>query len=153
MKAKDNFKPYTGSKKVIVFLVDDDLIFLKALEHSITDKLPFLEIKVFQTGEACLQQMKLKPDVIILDYYLDSKFSYAWNGIQILKQIKALNPITKVIFLSSQESPEVADNCIKNGSFDFISKNKSALVTINKMLKGIVEDIEISSNEMNLFQP
>ena len=60
-------------QEIRIFLVDDDLLFLKALEHSISGKLTSVKIQTFQTGEACLQQMKFKPQIVILDYYLNSK--------------------------------------------------------------------------------
>ncbi len=82
-------------KDVVIFLVDDDPLFLKALEHSISSSLSSTKIYTFQTGEASLQQMHLKPSIIILDYYLNSGLPYAWNGLDILKQVKKLSSKTK----------------------------------------------------------
>ena len=138
--------------ELLVFIVDDDALYLKALEKSISDKLPHLKIKTFLTGEACLQQMRQKPEVVILDYFLDSKVSYAWNGLTILKQIKKLNPKTKVIMLSSQDSLEVAVKCIDNGSFDYISKSESAFVKINNVLTNIIEDVKLSEKGLKPYQ-
>jgi two-component system OmpR family response regulator len=142
MKTTNNSKLYNGPKRMVVFLVDDDMFFSEILRQIITDKTPHLEIKIFQTGEACLQHMKLKPDVIVLDYYLNSKLTYAWNGMDILKRIQVLNPTTKVVLLSSQTSIEVANECLKNGAFDYISKSKSAFVRINKILAGVIQEVE-----------
>src|SRR5438270_557970 len=75
------------NQKITIFIVDDDPLFLKALQLSISGKLPSAEIRIFQTGENCLQQMRLKPDIVILDYYLNSEIPYAWNGMYILKHI------------------------------------------------------------------
>src|SRR6201986_3071586 len=66
-----------GQKKVTVFLVDDDPLYLKALELSLTSYIDSLIIFSFRTGEACLHQMKQKPAIVILDYYLNSEISYA----------------------------------------------------------------------------
>ncbi|MES2590560.1 MAG: response regulator [Bacteroidota bacterium] len=139
-------------KDIVVFIVDDDLLFTKALEHSITGKLPSVAIKTFQTGEACLQQMKLKPDIVILDYYLNSTVPYAWNGLTILKQLKKINPTVKVIMLSSQDSLDVAVKCIDNGSFDYISKSESAFVKINNVLTNILRDIKTNSRSIKPYQ-
>jgi PleD family two-component response regulator len=151
-KKSASAKTKSTTKEIIVFIVDDDLLYLNALEHSILEKLPEVKIKVFQTGEACLQQLKLKPDVIILDYFLDSKVSYAWNGLTILKQIKQINPKTKVIMLSSQDSLDVAVRCIDNGSFDYVSKSESAFVKINNMLMNIIQDINATDKGMKPYQ-
>ena len=140
------------TKEILLFIVDDDPLYSKALEYSITNKLPTIKIKTFLTGEACLQQMKLKPDVVILDYFLDSKVPYAWNGLNILKQIKMLNPKTKVIMLSSQDSLDVAVKCIDNHSFDYVSKSESAFVKINNVLKNIIEDFNANENGIKQYQ-
>ena len=126
--------------KISIFIVDDNPIYVRALEGSIESKLPLIKIKTFLNGEACLHQMKLKPDVVILDYFLDSKVPYAWNGLEILKQIKKLNPKTKVIMLSAQDSLAIAEKCIDSGSYDYISKSESAFVKINNTLTNIIED-------------
>lgn len=145
-------KPKTGNREILLFIVDDDPLYTKVLEHSISDKIPSVKIKTFQTGEACLQQIKQRPDVVILDYYLDSKVSYAWNGLTILKQIKKLYPKTKVIMLSVQDSLDVAVKCIENGSFDYIPKSESAFVRINNVLLNIIGDINSNEKGMKPYQ-
>lgn len=138
--------------EILIFLVDDDPPFLKALEHSITNKLPYYKINSFQTGEACLQQIKSKPQIVILDYCLNSKLPYAWNGLAILAQIKKLSPKTKVIMLTSQDSLDVAVKCIDNGSFDYISKNETAFVKITNILSNIAEDINMDKSGIKPYQ-
>jgi two-component system OmpR family response regulator len=142
LKSSKKGKVLSNKKIITIFLVDDDLLFLKALELSISSIFPSVIIKTFQTGEACLQQMKLKPSVVILDYYLNSEIPYAWNGISILKQIKKINPKTKVVILSSQDSLNIAIDCIENGAYDYISKSESSLVRINNILTNILGDAD-----------
>ncbi len=132
-------------KKVNVFIVDDDILYLKALQLSLSSNIDSVEIHSFQTGEDCLKQMKKKPTVVILDYYLNSKIANAMNGISILKQIKKLNPKTKVIMLSSQDSLNIAIDCMDNGAYDYISKTQTALLRINNIITNIVGDIEVTS--------
>ena len=132
-------------QKITIFLVDDDPLFLKALELSISSKLPSAEIMTFQTGENCLQKMKMKPSVVILDYFLNSEVPYAWNGMHILEQIKQLSGKTKVIMLSSQDSLNVAIESMDNGAYDYISKSPSALIRVNNILANIAEDNEASN--------
>lgn len=140
--AKKEKAPGKTNQKIVIFLVDDDPIFLKALELSISSKLASAEIKTFQTGENCLQQMKLKPSIVILDYYLNSEIPYAWNGMKILKHIKKISGKTKVIMLSSQDSLNIAMDSMENGAYDYISKSPSSLIRVNNILSNIAEDIE-----------
>lgn len=134
-----------SQKKIRIFLVDDDPMYLKALENSISSGSDSLTINTFQTGEACLQNMKLKPAIVILDYYLNSEIPYAWDGITILKHIKKISPRTKIIMVSSQDSLSVAIDCMEKGAHDYVSKSKSSLIRVNGIIKNIIGNIEINS--------
>ena len=72
--------------KIKLFLVDDDALFLKSLEIDFLQHADF-EIETFATGELCLANLSHNPDVIILDYYLDSVDKTAMNGIETLDKI------------------------------------------------------------------
>ena len=132
-------------KEITLFLVDDDPFYLKTLEHSILNNVGAVTIHSFQTGEACLHQMKKKPTIVILDYYLNSEASYAWNGLSILKQIKQLSPTTKVIMLSAQENINIAIDCMNNGAYDYISKTQTAFTKLNNIVKNVATDIKSTS--------
>lgn len=135
-----------AQKTTTLFIIDDDIMYLKALEHSIENKINSLGIYLFQTGEECLQQMKQKPAIVILDYYLNTKVADAQNGIAVLKQIRKISPKTKVIMLSGQDSLQIADDCMANGAYDYISKSDTSFVRINNLIANIVGEIEINSS-------
>ena len=59
-------------KKFNIILVNDDFIFLEMLKESLIDNQDY-NIIAFQSGEECLKQMHLNPDVIVLDYFLNSE--------------------------------------------------------------------------------
>lgn len=145
-------KARSTTKGMRIFLVDDDMFYLKALEHSISSKFDSADIRLFQTGEACLEQMNLKPEIVILDYYLNSNEANAKDGLTILKEIKKISPNTKVIMLSAQDSLDIAVKCAESGSFDFIAKGTSAFTNINKELESIIEEIEVNDPTIKPYQ-
>jgi two-component system, OmpR family, response regulator len=123
----------SNDNKILLFLVDDDALFLKALEIEFslnTDS----EIQTFSTGEDCLAAISQNPDVIILDYYLNSIDKNAINGLETLDRIKAVNPELPVIMLSSQDSIDVAVNCMKHHAFDYIVKSETAFLRLQKAI-------------------
>ena len=99
------------NKKLKLFLVDDDVVFLKLLEIEFLEQKEYV-VETFSTGELCLEQLSSNPDVIILDYQLDGVEKTAMNGIQTLDKIKAFNPDIPVVMLSSQDKIDVAVDCI-----------------------------------------
>lgn len=127
----------TNQKKITVFLVDDDPIFQKVLETQFKERTQY-EIKTFSTGEDCLKKLSEKPDIIFLDYQLNSLSPKAQTGLQILNKIKAINPEIEVVILSSQDHIEVAVNCMKHDAFDYIVKSESAFMRAQKAVSAIL---------------
>jgi len=128
------------TEKNLVFIVDDNPAYAKMLNTFLLKAIPNLKTKIFSTGEACLHEMYLSPMAIVLDYYLDAKFEYAWNGIQILKKLLSKDPALNVIVISAQENIEIALNCIKEGAIEYIIKNEKTLPEIQKLLLNVIDD-------------
>jgi two-component system, OmpR family, response regulator len=129
MKNKDKLK---------LFLVDDDIVFLKSLEIQFLQHGDF-EIETYVTGELCLAALDHEPDVIILDYHLDGIDKNAMNGIETLDMIKESKSHIPVIMLSSQDKIEVAVSCMLHDAFDYIVKSETAFVRIQKDLATLVK--------------
>jgi len=124
--------------KPLIFLVDDDALFLKSLEIDFTQNTESY-IKTFTTGELCLENISQNPDIIILDYYLNSIDINAINGIETLDRIKTANPLIPVIMLSSQDKIEVAVICMKHNAFDYVVKSETAFVRLKKIITSIFQ--------------
>jgi two-component system, OmpR family, response regulator len=124
------------SEKIKLFLVDDDILFLKSLEIDFLERADFC-IETYVTGELCLQNLSHKPDIIVLDYYLDSVDKTAMNGIDTLDKIKALNPDIPVIMLSSQDKIDVAIECMHHSAFDYVVKSETAFMRLQKIITNI----------------
>ncbi len=124
--------------KIKLFLVDDDAVFLKLLEIEFLEHGDF-DIKTFATGELCIENLTQKPDVIVLDYYLDGVDRDAINGLDTLDQIKAFNPDLPVIMLSSQDKIDVAINCMHHKAFDYVVKSETAFMRLKKIITTILQ--------------
>jgi DNA-binding NtrC family response regulator len=126
----------TSEKKILLFLVDDDVLFLKSLQIEFTQNTDS-DIQTYVTGELCLESISQNPDVIILDYHLDSSDRNAINGLETLDKIKKINPEIPVIMLSSQDSIDVAVNCMKHLAFDYIVKSETAFLRLQRTITTI----------------
>jgi two-component system, OmpR family, response regulator len=124
------------NSKIRLFLVDDDIIFLKMLEIQFQHHGDF-DIETFETGELCLQNLDKKPDVIILDFHLDGITKSAMNGLETLDKIKNSNPNIPVIMLSSQDKIDVAVSCMHHKAFDYIVKSETAFLRLQKAIETI----------------
>ncbi|WP_223034250.1 response regulator [Hanstruepera marina] len=121
-----------------IFIVDDEPLLSEMLSDYLREHHNGFNIKSFPTGEACLQQLNENPDVIILDYYLNSKERDAANGIDILKEIKHRNKALPVIMLSSQKSYGTASQTIMYGAVHYVIKGQDAFHEIYELIKANV---------------
>ena len=126
------------SEKIKMFLVDDDVVFLKSLEIKFLEHADFI-VETFSTGELCLDNLSHSPDVIILDYQLDGIVKNAMNGMETLDKIKAFNQDIPVVMLSSQDKIEVAVNCMHHRAFDYVVKSETAFIRLKKIITTIFQ--------------
>ena len=125
-----------NGNKIKLFLVDDDAVFLKALEIEFLHHTDFT-VETFASGELCLENLSHKPDVIILDYHLNGIDKNAMNGIETLDKIKTINPDIPVVMLSSQDKIDVAISCMHHRAFDYVVKSETAFVRLQKIITTI----------------
>ena len=119
-----------------VFVVDDDEMTQMALSDYITQHTSN-EVTCFSTGEDCLKGLSQKPDVIILDYYLNSIDKNAANGLETMQEIKKRYSNIHFIMLSSQEHYGIALQSIQKGAEQYVIKDADAYEKIVEMLNNL----------------
>lgn len=127
-----------ADQQIKLFLVDDDVVFLKSLEIEFKDIGNF-DIETYTSGELCVANLSHNPDIIILDYLLDGTDQKAMHGIATLDKIKAFNPDIPVIMLSAQDKIEVAVNCMHHKAFDYVVKSETAFLRLQKIITTIFQ--------------
>ena len=127
-----------SSDKNIVFIVEDNEMYAKTLKSFIHNSFPSIkEINIFRIGEMCLAELHRNPAVIIMDYFLNSAYEQAENGLTIIKRIKEQKPQTNIIVLSAQENFEVVIEAIKQFDCIYIQKNEEAFNKVKQFIKEI----------------
>jgi two-component system, OmpR family, response regulator len=122
---------YVKPKKI--FVVDDDSMLTEALSDYLTRKASH-KVTTFSTGEECLKQLKEAPDVVVLDYHLNTVQKDAANGMEILEVIKKNYPGIQVIMLSSQERYAIAMQTLQKGAEQYVIKDGDAFKKIAEMI-------------------
>lgn len=131
-----------SENKIKLFLVDDDVVYLKMLEIELL-RLGDFDIETFVSGELCIENLSHKPDIIILDYLLDGTNKEAINGIETLDRIKAIDDSIPVIILSQQDKIEVAVNCMHHKALDYVVKSETAFVRLVQIITSYFEKLKI----------
>ena len=117
-----------------IFIVDDEPLLTQALKDYLTREVPH-QISIFNTGEECLKRLHEKPDVVILDYYLNSVQKDAANGLEILQTIRKYHPSIHVIMLSSQDKYSTAFESIQKGAEQYVIKGEDAFHEVEELIQ------------------
>ncbi len=128
-----------------IFIVDDDPVLAEMLKDHLT-KMTSYELFVFDSGEECLKNLSEKPGIIFLDFYLNSVNKDALDGLEILQEIKKVDPEVDVVILSGQDKIEVAVKTMQYGAFDYIVKGESAFYRAEKVVFNIYRYKKLQGN-------
>jgi DNA-binding NtrC family response regulator len=126
------------AKEEKVLIIDDEL-FSREYFQKIFEKTNF-SVKTASNGSDGLGFFRGFPyDLVILDIRLPDA-----DGIDILKQIKEINPLTPVVIITAYGTVENAVRAMKLGAFDFLMKpfeeTEKVLITVkNAIYQGRLE--------------
>lgn len=116
-----------------IFIVDDDEMLTETLSDYLTRDVAH-DIHVFHTGEECMKHVAENPDVVILDFYLNTVEKDAADGLEILGLIRKDLPQTRFIMLSSQESYAKAMQTVQKGAEQYVVKDEKAFEKIAQLI-------------------
>jgi two-component system, OmpR family, response regulator len=117
-----------------MFVIDDDPVQTEMIKDYLKERYIF-DLMTFENGEDAMKDITtLKPEIIVLDYHLNAANPSAKNGIEVLKEIKRVSPVTKVVMFSAQDNIDIAMESMRNGAYDYIIKGETAF---NKMENSI----------------
>ncbi len=115
--------------KTRILIVDDEEEFVKALSERLTIR--DYDVTTSLSGEDAIEQVRhYLFDVVILDVAMPGM-----SGIETLREINKIKPLTEVIMLTGHATVETAIEGLKLGAFDFLIKpceTEDLVVKINK---------------------
>lgn len=106
----------------LIFMVDDDKVILNLLEYVFQSKNGY-NIKTFFSGEDCLKNMNLNPDLVVLDYILNEKDKTNMNGLETLKKLLEKDKDLPVIILSGQTDDQTGQLMLRSGAKQVLRKD------------------------------
>lgn len=102
--------------KMRLLIVDDEEQFLDSLAERLT--LRNYDVTTASSGSDALDKIhKFNFDVVVLDVFMPDK-----NGLEVLQEVKRVQPLTEVLMLSGHAEVETAIEGMKAGAYDFLLK-------------------------------
>jgi DNA-binding response OmpR family regulator len=117
----------------LVFFVDDDKMILNLLEYTFKSR-SGIQVKTFFSGEECLENMHLKPDLVVLDHLFPEDTGQL-SGLEVIKKMREADKDVTIIVLSSQQDESLIPEFLKVGAKQYISKD-------DYFIDALIESIE-----------
>ena len=115
--------------KIRVLLVDDEEQFVQTLAERL--QMRDYDVTTSLSGEDALEKVKgYNFDVVVLDVLMPGL-----DGIQALREIRNIKPLTEVIMLTGHGTVETAIEGMKLGAFDFLLKPTETEELVSKINK------------------
>ena len=119
----------------LIFFVDDDKMMLNLMEYTFKCKDGF-DVKSYYSGEDCIENLKLSPNLIVLDYYLGNDNNESMSGLDTLKKIQTVNKNIPVIILSREKDKDTINKFIKLGVKKYVIKDDYFIDTLIETIEG-----------------
>ncbi|MEI7499060.1 MAG: response regulator [Bacteroidota bacterium] len=124
-----------------IFLVEDNEMFAETLSVSLRNQ-GFI-VHSFRSGEQMISSWEYDPDIILLDYFIESPLGFAMNGEKILRFIRRITKNLPVVMLTSNSDIGEATSLLKQGAVDFIVKDDDLVPNLEKTLKQILDSVKL----------
>jgi len=126
-----------NTKNPLIFVVEDNHIY-NNLVVSYLKTHKYTNVESYLTGEDAIKNMHKNPDIVVQDYLLDGM-----TGIEVLIKAKKIVPHVEFIFLSGNDSIEIAINSMKYGASNYIVKDQTALPKLLEKIRQLGTATEI----------
>ncbi|MGA7722446.1 MAG: sigma-54 dependent transcriptional regulator [Ignavibacteriaceae bacterium] len=143
------------NKREKILIVDDEKIIRESLYHWFEDD--GYTVEAAESGESALKKFLVESsDLLLVDLKMPGM-----GGLELLKEVKKINPETIVIMITAYASVNSAIAAIKDGAYDYVTKpidpddlanlvskafEQKNLRLENKMLKNNIDEISGSDS-------
>ncbi|MEQ8927433.1 MAG: hypothetical protein RLO81_16550 [Fulvivirga sp.] len=134
-----------STKDILIFVVDDDPWFMQIVNThlskvSLKDLAANQQIitKNYATGKSCLNDLHLRPDIILLNYDINNGIRNTLSGKEILDVIINTNPNQKVLIMNNLKT-NVRHAFVEKGLRDYIINDPEAVNELNSIIEEILK--------------
>jgi len=120
----------------LIFFVDDDKMILNLLEYTFKSR-QGTRVQTFFSVEECLQNMHMKPDLVVMDHMFQEREGHI-DVIETIKQLKQIDKNLTVIVLSSQKDENLISEFLKNGASKYIAKENFFIDDLIDAIESVV---------------
>ncbi len=133
--------------KTLVYIIDDNPLFQRVMERKFQTLSPF-RVMTFSSGEDFIEYIKQNRlpksilQIAICDYNFLNKIGKQMNGIEIIKEIRKINPNIKIILTSQDDDKDIINKAlsIDKTNISFILKNEQNFELFHDQVRLLVSE-------------
>jgi len=123
--------------RIKIFIIEDDPFYGEIIQYNLSLN-PELDVQLFNTAESFFKKLDENPALITLDYSLPDM-----TGEAVLKRIKKTHPDIPVVVVSGQEDLQTAIRLLKDGAYDYLTKDEDTKERIWSIIRNIRENLNL----------
>ena len=131
------------AEKYRLFVIEDNRTEGMLLQLALAE-IEGLEIKTFPNGQSMLERLHEIPDIAIVDLILPDM-----SGMDLIKQIKAKSPHTRIVVVSAQRNIELIAELQAEGIFNYLVKSEACLAYLHHVIEDLIIVIEHRNEPKN----
>jgi two-component system invasion response regulator UvrY len=117
--------------RIKILLADDHAMFREGVKQVLSETAGFVVVDEASTAAEVLEKAQSsKCDVVVLDISMPGR-----GGIEVLRQLKQINPHLHVLMLSMYPEDQYAYRAIQAGASGYLTKNKASVELIEAIRK------------------
>jgi len=135
-------------KKYTIFLVEDDELYAELLIVKLQSTVNSNIIR-FNNGEEMLRHIESKkssPDIILLDYYLESDEEFNMSGLDVFRNLPSNLSNVPVVLISGSTDYSLVGASLKMGVYDFIHKNENTFERLENVILKMAETLRLKQD-------
>src|SRR5436190_1620109 len=120
-----------------IYVVEDDSV-ERTMMLDFLSQYKNVTLKGFMTGEACIGQIlhsQIFPDIILMDYYLDTSLVAEYTGLDTLTKIKEICPQTRIIMFTSVDYSNIIKLSKEKGASDYVIKGANGFDEVKAIIE------------------
>ena len=137
------------TQKLNLFIVDKNKLASEELKKHLQNRFGAgISILTFTDGSKCLEEVENDTNIIILNHSPEDK-----SGLDLLKAIKTVNPLTEVIMLTEHADIALAVESYQAGAKSLVVKGPGSRNRITSLVTRIIQaPIKLIIRELGLSQ-
>lgn len=122
-----------GKENIDIYIVEDNKVFALVLKSELETSFPKekFNIVLFETGEECREKMNVSPDLVLVDYHLNSENEAAMDGLAVIDMIRAKSPKTDFIMITGDRRTELFLRSMDHHVYDYLPKGSNVKFNLN----------------------